>query len=173
MTMLSWVLPCSSRWRSPRTPGRHSLYIIAGGVDTLRRIRVTLSCARVSTITTNCKFGQPCATQGLADDEFFNRRFPPLVQCSPNGPHLGQILDSHYTTSSTSARQSRDTSHLYDLYDLYDLYELYALYDLAHVAGWEPYNMTRMIKDMFPGLDPSVQILRATSYNGGLGCTTR
>ena len=30
---------------------------------------------------------------------------------------------------------------------------LYDLYDLAHVAGWDPYNLYDLLQHMFPGLD--------------------
>ena len=36
--------------------------------------------------------------------------------------------------------------------DLYDLYDLYDMYDLAHVAGWEPYNL-RYLAHVLLGFD--------------------
>ena len=42
-----------------------------------------------------------------------------------------------------------DISELID--ELYDLYARYDLYDLAHVAGWEPYNLPDLGQDSWVG----------------------
>ena len=46
-----------------------------------------------------------------------------------NSAHLVQIVDSHMMMYVFQGR------YIPDLYDLCDLYEL------AHVAGWDPYNV--------------------------------
>ena len=42
------------------------------------------------------------------------------------------------------------------------MYDLYDLYDLAHVAGWEPYNLQDLAHSLV-GWICTVQILHSTS----------